>query len=72
MMQDRKTLGYVLSAIGGVLALIGFIWGRVGYYSDQFVFLAGLLLGGAALIWVGQRYVRQAKSAEDDERLNRP
>ena len=72
MIQDRKMFGYVLAVLGGVLALIGFIWGRVGYYSDQFVFVAGLLLGGVALLWVGQRLIRQAKATEDDERLHRP
>lgn len=72
MMQDRKLLGYALVAIGGLLAVIGFIWGRTGYYSDQFVFVIGLVLGGAALLLVGQRFIKQAKAAEDDERLNRP
>jgi hypothetical protein len=48
------TLSVVLRIAGGVMILIGAIWGRVGSYTSQAPALAVLVLGGAAAFFVGQ------------------
>ncbi|MHB1491365.1 MAG: hypothetical protein ACYCTH_12870 [Cellulomonas sp.] len=48
------TPSLILRVAGGALALIGLIWGKAGYYSDQAPVVYGLILGGAALFFVGE------------------
>ena len=43
-----------LRVTGGVMILIGAIWGRVGFYTSQLPALIFLIGGGAAAFFIGQ------------------
>ncbi|MBN9373982.1 MAG: hypothetical protein J0I40_01055 [Cellulomonas sp.] len=42
-----------LQAVGGVLVLVGLIWGWTGFYARNVPWLLLLLLGGAGLLFAG-------------------
>lgn len=42
-----------LQAVGGVLVLVGLIWGWTGFYASNVPWLVLLLLGGAGLLFAG-------------------
>jgi len=56
-----KAGGALLAVIGGILALIGFIWGWVvGYYPNELPVIFVLLAIGAGLLWLGSKLYSSA------------
>jgi hypothetical protein len=65
-----KPLGALLAVGGGILVLIGFIWGWVvGYYPSELPVIIVLLLIGAGALWLGSKLY---SSAPDSPSAARP
>ncbi|MGC0369676.1 hypothetical protein [Microbacterium sp. SLBN-111] len=62
--------GYLLTAVGGLLVVIGLIWGAVvGFYPRDLPLLLGLLVVGGILAYIGQRQTTAFKRAEAERRI---
>jgi len=56
--------GAFLAVVGGILMLIGFIWGWVvGYYPSELPVIIVLLLLGVGLLWLGAKLYGDAPDA---------
>lgn len=60
-MEARRLLGWVALVAGGVLLLVGALWGHAGYYESQAPVLLLLVLGGGALAVIGGLMLRKPK-----------
>ena len=59
-----KPVGALLAVVGGILMLIGFIWGWVvGYYPSELPVIIVLLLIGAGSLWLGSKLYSSAPDA---------
>lgn len=55
MRSGRSGFATFLVVLGFLAAVAAMIWGAVGFYARDVPMLGGLLVGGAALVWIGSK-----------------
>lgn len=71
-MQGQRALGWGGLVVGGVLLLIGILWGHAGFYESQAPILLLLVVGGGVLVFISSRLLRKPKQTVEPVEWRRP